>query len=215
MANVDIREPLWPDATTAGVERAARNCAIAPGPMDSVPTADDDFKGALIYVPGTPDVMYTNLQTPTADTYAMLRLQTNRRRVLAGASYLALTNDLSGALFHCGAAEDFVLPALTAANTGELAIWYDFLITTTATSFTITAAAGDLLTGGVSVMSTTAGGENDAFAADGTDDLIFSMNGTTTGGIIGSWVRFTAAGATQWLVQGGTIGSGTLVTPFS
>lgn len=135
-----------------------------------------------------------------------------RRLVLEGADNLTLTPAQSGAIIHCGAAEDFVLPAITADNMG---IWYEFVVTTTATSLTITADTGDLLTGGVSVMSTTAGAENDAFSADGTDDLIITMNGTTQGGIIGSTVTLVAAGATQWLVTGNLIGSGTIVTPFS
>ena len=215
MPNVDQLEPLWPDATTAGVQRWPRNHAIAPGAMDSVPSAHVDYKGAIVYVPGTPDVHYANVQSPTADTYSLLRLGTNRRRVLTGASVLTLTADMSGSLISCGAAEDFVLPALTALNTGEHAIWYDFVVKTTATSLTVTAAAGDLLHGGVMIMSTSAGVENDAFSADGSDDLIMTLNGTTQGGIIGSTFRFVAESATSWLVTGQLIGSGTLVTPFS
>jgi hypothetical protein len=134
-----------------------------------------------------------------------------RRSVLVGADNLTLAENESGSIIHCGAAEDFVLPALTASNVG---LEYEFLVTTTATSLTITAAAGDLLTGGVGMDSTTAG-DSEAFSADGTDDLIITMNGTTTGGIIGSWVVLTAAGATQWLVRGNLLGSGTMVTPFS
>jgi hypothetical protein len=131
---------------------------------------------------------------------------------LLGSANLTLTAAQSGSVIECGAAEDFVLPAITADLVGTN---YEFVVTTTATSLTITAATGDLLKGGVSVMSTGAGVENDAFSADGTDDLIITMNGTTTGGIIGSWVKLTAASATSWLVRGGLIGSGTLVTPFS
>lgn len=131
---------------------------------------------------------------------------------LLGSANLTLTEAMSGSVIECGAAEDFTLPALVAADIGTT---YEFVVTTTATSLTITAATGDLLLGGVSIMSTSAGLENDAFSADGTDDLILTMNGTTQGGIVGSWVRFTAASATSWLVRGGLIGSGTLVTPFS
>jgi hypothetical protein len=78
MANVDNLEPYWPDATTAGVQRWPRNTAIGVGAMDAVPAAHVDYKGAFVYVPGTPDVMYANLQSPTTDTYDLLRMQTNR-----------------------------------------------------------------------------------------------------------------------------------------
>ena len=135
------------------------------------------------------------------------------RNVKSSGAALALTAADSGAYVRFDTATSAVtLPALA---TAEIGVYFDFLVVTTATAQTITAQAGDILTGGVSIMSTGAGVENDAFSADGSDDLIMTMNGTTQGGIIGSWVRFTAGSATRWDVQGGLIGSGTLVTPFS
>jgi hypothetical protein len=132
--------------------------------------------------------------------------------VVAGAGVLTLSETESGKLIACGAAEDFVLPTITSANLGMV---YEFVVITTATSLTVTAATAQLLRGGVTIMSTNVGAENDAFSADGTDDLIFTMNGTTQGGIIGSWVKFWAFSTTAWVVTGNLIGSGTLVTPFS
>jgi hypothetical protein len=214
MPNLDILEPLWP-GTTAGAQRWPSNTGIASGLFDAAPTAAVEYRNAIIGVAGTPDILYANVQSPTADTYSLLRLGTNRRRTLTGASVLTLTADMSGALIDCGAAEDFVLPALTALNSGEHGIWYDFVVTTTATSLTITAGAADILHGGVMIMSTTVGAENDAFASAGSTELVFTMNGTTQGGIIGSTCRFQAASATKWIVTGQLIGSGTLVTPFS
>jgi hypothetical protein len=40
-------------------------------------------------------------------------------------------------------------------------------------------------------------------------------NGTTTGGLLGTWFRFTALSTTQWLVTGIDQGSGTVATPFA
>jgi hypothetical protein len=214
MPNLDIVEPLWP-GTTTGAQRQAAGVGIASGLFDAVPTAAVEFRNAIIGVTGTPDILYANVQSPTADTYTMLRLGTNRRRVLVGANVLTLTNDMSGSVINCGAAEDFVLPALTATNSGEHGVFYDFVVTTTATTLTVTASAGDFLAGGVMTMSTAAGVENDAFSADGSTHLVFSLNGTTQGGINGSTFRFQAATAALWLVTGQLIGSGTIVTPFS
>lgn len=136
-----------------------------------------------------------------------------RQTAIAGASNLTLTAALSGSLVLVdGASQAYTLPALDGTTNG---VFFDFVVTATSTAVTITAGAGDLLTGGVSIMSTTAGAENDAFSADGVDDLIFTMNGTTKGGIIGSHVRFVAFSATQWVVEGDLIGSGIVVTPFS
>jgi hypothetical protein len=45
---------------------------------------------------------------------------------------------------------------------------------------------------------------------------VLSMNGTTTGGIVGSVITVTALEAAQYLVHNTLIlGSGTIVTPFS
>jgi hypothetical protein len=131
---------------------------------------------------------------------------------LVGASNLTLAADDSGATLEVGAGEDYVLPSI---NTTTPGIRYEFLVTTTATTLTITAAAGDLLEGGVTIMSTTAGLENDAFSANGTTDLVLSMNGTTQGGIVGSRVTYVSTSDGHWLVHGNLIGSGALVTPFS
>jgi hypothetical protein len=220
MPNVDVIEPFWPDATTAGVQRWPRNHGIALGAMDSAPTAHADYVGGLFVVPGTPDVFYVNVQSPTAGTYSLQRLGTNRQRVLSAdaldtAGALALTADMSGALIRIDAAAmAFTVPALTAANSGADGLVYEFLVTTTSTTVTFTAGAADLLQGGVTISSTTVN-EGDAFSADGSDDLIFTMNGTTKGGIIGSWFKVWAASATAWLITGNLLGSGTLVTPFS
>lgn len=135
-----------------------------------------------------------------------------RMPYLLGSGNLTLTAAQSGSIIECGAAEDFLLPALSASTIG---ICYEFVVTALASSLTITAASGDLLHGGVTIMSTGAGVENDAFSADGATHLVVTMNGTTQGGIIGSRIRFVAASATKWLVTGNLIGSGTIVTVFS
>ena len=46
-------------------------------------------------------------------------------------------------------------------------------------------------------------------------DNTFTMNGTTQGGNVGSYVTFEAVAALTWLVQGNLDGSGILETPFT
>jgi hypothetical protein len=41
------------------------------------------------------------------------------------------------------------------------------------------------------------------------------MNGSTTGGLIGSYVQVTDLSTGYYLVQGSLVGSGTPATPFS
>lgn len=54
------------------------------------------------------------------------------------------------------------------------------------------------------------------FAGNGTTHVKTTTNGTTTGGGIGSWMRYKAISATQWYVTGVIKSpSGNLATPFS
>jgi hypothetical protein len=131
------------------------------------------------------------------------------------ASPTALTAADSGTqyAFNRAAGVAVVLPAVTASEVG---VFYDFYFQTTATGdHTITAQAADLLIGAVNIQDFDTANTGTMFAADGSDDLIMTMNGTTKGGKKGSWVRFTCASATSWIVQGYLFGDGTLATPFS
>jgi hypothetical protein len=54
------------------------------------------------------------------------------------------------------------------------------------------------------------------FLANGSSFVRFTSNGTTTGGGIGTWLRFTSISATLWYVYGVVKSpSGTLATPFA
>lgn len=50
---------------------------------------------------------------------------------------------------------------------------------------------------------------------NGSTHLSVTMNGTTTGGLVGTYLRFTCVSATQWLVEGANLASGTIATPFA
>jgi hypothetical protein len=131
------------------------------------------------------------------------------------ASPTALTAADSGTQynFNRAAGVAVVLPAVTASEVG---VFYDFFFETTATGdHTITAQAADLLIGAVRIEDFDTANTGTMFAADGSDDLIITMNGTTKGGKKGSHLRLTCSSATSWTVQGNLFGDGTLATPFS
>lgn len=109
---------------------------------------------------------------------------------------------------------DFTLPAIAAAQIGT---HYKFLVTTTVTSnnFRVTAGAADLLKGGIWMADFDTANTGAYFTPDGSDDLVLTMNGSTTGGKKGTWVEFTAISATEWFVHGVVFGDGSLATPFS
>jgi len=52
------------------------------------------------------------------------------------------------------------------------------------------------------------------FFAAAANDFI-NLNGTTTGGVAGSWVQIVAIAANKYMVSGNVIGSGTVATPFA
>lgn len=133
--------------------------------------------------------------------------------VVAAGSSVTLTADQSGAtvLLDTASGSAVTLPTPVAGMT------FDFVVSTTVSSNThsiTSAATTELHGGGVSIHSSTAG-NSDHFQPDGSDDDALSMNGTTTGGIAGSVVTFTAESSTSWIVSGTLLGSGTLATPFA
>ncbi len=134
----------------------------------------------------------------------------------AYATPIALTEAQSGRVIIVddAAGLDFTLPALAAAQIGT---HYKFIVTVSVTSnnFRVVAGSGDILYGGVVLVDFDTADANLWCPADGSNDLTMAMNGTTTGGKMGTWVEFIATSATQWFVHGVAVGDGTLATPFS
>jgi hypothetical protein len=88
-----------------------------------------------------------------------------------------------------------------------------FYIDTAATDVQIITDGTDKFTG--AAMIAVDDGAKKAFFPGAANDVL-SMNGTTTGGIVGSVITVTALESAQYLVHNTLIlGSGTIVTPFS
>ena len=51
------------------------------------------------------------------------------------------------------------------------------------------------------------------FLFNGTSHVACTMNGTTTGGLFGTWIEVLALSTTVWLINGYVKGSGTIATP--
>lgn len=91
---------------------------------------------------------------------------------------------------------------------------YTFYCGTTITSnaFKIQVAnASDTIAGGVAISTDIAGV---TMLCGGTDDTI-SCNGSTTGGVAGTWVKLTDVAANKWMVSGFLASTGAEGTPFS
>ena len=125
----------------------------------------------------------------------------------------APTSSQSGAVLLWNAAAGFTI-TLPAPVVGVQFLLAVLTSVTSSNHKVITNSASVFLVGGVSmgeVAATTA----PMFAADGTSIRSVTMNGTTTGGLIGTYMEVTCINATQWLIQGQVLGSGTLATPFA
>jgi hypothetical protein len=122
-----------------------------------------------------------------------------------------LTAEDSGALclFNAAAGFTYTLPP---AETG---LHFRFIVTTTVTSSVarIACASGDFLLG--TILQSTDGTYTTAGrSADGSADLAWEGNGTTTGGIKGDWVEVTAISGTQWAISGFNAATGSEATPI-
>ena len=110
---------------------------------------------------------------------------------------------------------DLWLPSIDASDAG---LWLQIIsgVTNGGASTVITAASGDLLVGNtIATKATDAVANSVYFAADASDDLIFTWDGTTTGGLIGSEVFIQANKDGYLYVKSVANGSGTAATPFS
>lgn len=86
--------------------------------------------------------------------------------------------------------------------------------TITSNTITITAQSGDLLKG-YATHHRVSTGQFNYFAPDGTDDLIITLNGTTTGGVIGDKIELIGISDTEWRVRMELRSGFAGVTPFS
>jgi hypothetical protein len=78
---------------------------------------------------------------------------------------------------------------------------------------TTSSTPGDLFVG--SLVMATAGGASNLYVPNGSSNDVINLNGTTTGGIAGSYLTIVAIAANRYLVQGVLIGSASLATPFA
>jgi hypothetical protein len=103
----------------------------------------------------------------------------------------------------------FVTTLPAATGSGDV---YRFYVKTTVTAdMTIAALTTDILQGAVIVATAVTAG---TAAATATSDKL-TMNGSTTGGLLGSYVEVKDVLSGTWHVSGALISTGTEATPFS
>jgi len=101
----------------------------------------------------------------------------------------------------------------TANNEGVMyTIWVPTTISTS--SLKIGTDGTDKYVGSVLSIDTDSTDAARGFVAGATDDFI-NFNGTTTGGVAGTFVQIYAITALKYMVTGTVLGSGTVATPFA
>lgn len=130
--------------------------------------------------------------------------------VASGAATVTLTAAQNNQIFLLDAATGvtYTLPA------PQVGLVFDFVVTVSVTSNNhkiITDASTTFLQGALTCATIVAS----VFQANGTTARAITMNGTTTGGLIGTHLSFYCLNATQWQVDGVNFGSGTVATPVT
>jgi hypothetical protein len=138
-----------------------------------------------------------------------------KKNVISGqGATRSLNENESGsvALFDRAAGIVYTLP------TAKPGIHFDFIVTTTITSNAakvITAAGTELLIGSLVSIDTDSSNVTVGFIGNGSTHISVSMNGTTTGAVLGTKLRFTCLSSTRWMVEGFVQGTGVVATPFA
>lgn len=139
---------------------------------------------------------------------------TQKANLVSGSgATVTLTAAQSGSaiLFDRAAGIVYTLPA------PAVGMYFDFHVVTTITSNNakvITDAGSTFIMGDMTVHKDSDGTQLGVFA-DGAANRAITMNGTTTGGILGTWLRFVCVTATQWNVSGFIHASGAIATPVA
>ena len=119
-------------------------------------------------------------------------------------------DDQNGKLTPVGVATGATITLPASSGSGAT---FRFLVTTSVTSNSYkiqVANSTDVMVGSIAVSGTTTA----SFGTTSTSDTI-TMNGTTQGGLLGSYIEVTDYATGFWRVSGVSVGSGSVVTPFS
>jgi hypothetical protein len=186
--------------------------------------ADNAAKRALEAMTGPLTVDSLTVDGTTALTGAVTAASTftatgairGPRTVISGqgAGPIALTAAQSGALclFDRAAGIIYTLPPPV------VGLWFEFHTTVTITTNAakvITDAATTFLGGSYVEYDVDTSRATALRTGNGTTNIAISSNGSTTGGILGSRLRFDCVSATLWIVTGVLEATGAVATAFS
>lgn len=91
---------------------------------------------------------------------------------------------------------------------------YTIFIETAATAVAIKTDGTDKFVGSLLMIDTDSSDAVTGYAPAAANDVI-NLDGSTTGGIAGSWIQITALASLKYYVTGVLLGSGSVATPFA
>jgi hypothetical protein len=109
----------------------------------------------------------------------------------------------------------YVLPVITAATIGMAFHFYASVSVTSSDVYSVTTGVSTQKMGGAVDMGIAATDTNEMQVATSASHLTITMNGSTTGGLEGTYFSLYAISATLWICTGLVVGSGSLSTPFA
>jgi hypothetical protein len=121
----------------------------------------------------------------------------------------------SGGLFLLDSAAGvaYTLPVPVA---GMKFAFYATVAVTSSDVYAINTDAATTFIGGSLIMGIAATDTNESQVGDETSDVTITMNGSTTGGLEGTYIEVVALSATVWIARNShVIGSGDIATPFA
>lgn len=160
-----------------------------------------DDSGSTIYCKALKTGYYAGGATTSTPSFGNVNLTTAT----------TLSPGLHEGLVVCmNAAAGFTITLPTATGSGN---YFDVLVTTTVTSsnHVVKTGGSDTLVGSVAVSSTAT---STSTGCQSTNTTI-TMNGSTAGGLIGSWLHFQDIGTNLWYVDANLVATGTAGNPVT
>lgn len=132
--------------------------------------------------------------------------------IIAAGSTKTLKAEDSGALVLWDQAAGSVITLPTPVAGMEFNFAVSVSVTSNSHIVTVADTTSEFLAGGINMIIDTSG-TSEGQLLNGTSHITLTMNGSTTGGLIGTVLNFKAISSTVWMVTGLVAGSGTLSTP--
>ena len=107
-------------------------------------------------------------------------------------------------------------PGQDPSTTNNQGVTYTIWVPTTisTSSLKIGTDGTDKYVGSVLSVDTDSSGAMVGFTAASSNDFI-NLNGGTTGGVAGTWIKIVAVAANKYMVTGVVLGTGSVATPFA